>query len=211
MNSGFLGFNDSSSAANAKITNDGFTHFQGNSSAASAQITNNSVVFFNDNSSAGSATITNSGFLFFNDSSSAVNSKITNESFLSFEGKSTAASAQITNNSEIVFNESATAADATIIGGTTRFRGNSSGGKARLIGNERGLVDIAGLASGGMTVGSIEGSGTFFLGSKALTVGGNNLSTTVTGSITDLCPASNFPRPDRCNTRTVVPERGGRL
>jgi autotransporter-associated beta strand protein len=36
-----------------------------------------------------------------------------------------------------------------------------------------------------MTAGSIEGRGTYFLGSKALTVGGNNLSTTVNGTISD--------------------------
>ena len=36
-----------------------------------------------------------------------------------------------------------------------------------------------------MTAGSIEGQGTYFLGSKTLTVGGNNLSTTVSGTISD--------------------------
>jgi autotransporter-associated beta strand protein len=37
----------------------------------------------------------------------------------------------------------------------------------------------------GMTAGSIAGGGTFFLGSNALAVGGNNLSTTVSGTISD--------------------------
>jgi autotransporter-associated beta strand protein len=36
-----------------------------------------------------------------------------------------------------------------------------------------------------LTAGSIEGSGTYFLGSNQLTVGGNSLSTTVDGSIRD--------------------------
>src|ERR1700691_1330967 len=36
-----------------------------------------------------------------------------------------------------------------------------------------------------MTAGSIEGAGTYFLGSKTLTVGSNNLSTTVSGLISD--------------------------
>jgi autotransporter-associated beta strand protein len=44
---------------------------------------------------------------------------------------------------------------------------------------------MSGLIAAGMTAGSIEGQGTYFLGSKALTVGGNNLSTTVTGTISD--------------------------
>ena len=36
-----------------------------------------------------------------------------------------------------------------------------------------------------MTAGSIAGAGTYFLGSKQLTVGSNNLSTTVSGLIED--------------------------
>ena len=36
-----------------------------------------------------------------------------------------------------------------------------------------------------MTAGSIAGAGTYFLGSKQLTVGSNNLSTTVSGTIQD--------------------------
>ena len=41
------------------------------------------------------------------------------------------------------------------------------------------------LASGGMTAGSIEGAGSYFLGANMLTVGGNGLSTTVSGVIAD--------------------------
>jgi autotransporter-associated beta strand protein len=41
------------------------------------------------------------------------------------------------------------------------------------------------LTSGRMTAGSIEGAGTYRLGSKALTIGLNNLSTVVSGTITD--------------------------
>ena len=36
-----------------------------------------------------------------------------------------------------------------------------------------------------MTAGSIEGAGSYFLGGKQLTVGSNNLSTTVSGTISD--------------------------
>jgi autotransporter-associated beta strand protein len=39
------------------------------------------------------------------------------------------------------------------------------------------------MSSGSMTAGSIEGAGTFSLGSNQLTVGSNNLSTTVSGVI----------------------------
>jgi autotransporter-associated beta strand protein len=46
-------------------------------------------------------------------------------------------------------------------------------------------VDISSLSSGGMTAGSIEGAGTYNLGSKTLTVGGNDLSTEVSGTMAD--------------------------
>ena len=50
-----------------------------------------------------------------------------------------------------------------------------------------------------MTAGSIEGAGNYFLGSKQLTVGGNDLSTTVSGVIADggatAAPAARWSRP----------------
>jgi autotransporter-associated beta strand protein len=42
---------------------------------------------------------------------------------------------------------------------------------------------MSSLSTGGMTAGSIEGAGTFSLGSNQLTVGSNNLSTEVSGVI----------------------------
>ena len=41
------------------------------------------------------------------------------------------------------------------------------------------------LTAAGMTAGSIEGAGSHFLGGKLLTVGGNNLSTEVSGTLAD--------------------------
>jgi len=70
-------------------------------------------------------------------------------------------------------------------GGGTYFKGQSDGGTARLVANGNGFLDISGLTTTGMNIGSIEGSGTFYLGSKTLAVGGNNLSTTVSGVIQD--------------------------
>jgi autotransporter-associated beta strand protein len=78
-------------------------------------------------------------------------------------------------------------ATATIItnsGGLTDFIGSATGGNARFITNAGGAFDITSLSTGGMTAGSIEGAGTFDLGSKQLTTGLNNLSTTVSGVIT---------------------------
>ena len=63
------------------------------------------------------------------------------------------------------------------------FFDSSTGGNARFITNAGGIFDISKIASVGMTAGSIEGAGTYQLGSKALTVGSNNLSTIVSGNI----------------------------
>lgn len=62
------------------------------------------------------------------------------------------------------------------------FQGGATGGNARLVVPGNATLDISG-ASSGVTVGSIEGSGSYVLGSKQLTIGGNNLSTTVGGAI----------------------------
>jgi autotransporter-associated beta strand protein len=92
------------------------------------------------------------------------------------------------------FSFSSTAGNATIIanggtgggpGGMTLFEGDADGGTARAITNGNATFDISGLTTSGMNIGSIEGSGIYSLGSKTLTVGGNNLSTTVSGVILD--------------------------
>jgi hypothetical protein len=106
-----------------------------------------------------------------------------------FFDTSTAGNATYTTNSGGVTNFSDTAGNATIItnsGGDTAFNEESTGGQARFITNEGGTVDLSDLFfAGGMTAGSIEGAGTYKLGSKALTVGGNELSTEVSGTIVD--------------------------
>ncbi len=88
---------------------------------------------------------------------------------LNFDGSSTASSATITTNG----------------GAQTLFASSASGGTARFILNGTGILDISQLTNGGTTAGSIEGSGTIFLGANNLTVGGNNLSTTFSGALQD--------------------------
>ena len=70
-------------------------------------------------------------------------------------------------------------------GGRVVFTQDSTGGQARFITNGGGVFDMSGLTGAGMTAGSIEGAGSYALGSKQLTVGGNNLSTQVSGIIAD--------------------------
>ncbi|MGZ3307621.1 MAG: beta strand repeat-containing protein, partial [Xanthobacteraceae bacterium] len=128
------------------------------------------------NNSAFAPSFTNNGAITFTNASSAGNSSITSNGgflLLSFTDTSTAGSATIT----------------TSNGALTQFATNSTGSNARFITNAGGTVDFSRTSgpSGNnqVTAGSIEGAGTYFLGSNQLTVGGNNLSTTVSGDIRD--------------------------
>ena len=109
-----------------------------------------------------------------------------------FVGLGSAGTANITTNSGGIttFQQQSTGGTANITtnnGGLTVFEENPSGGgdQARLITAAGGIVDISDLMPSGMTAGSIEGAGIYRLGSKALTVGGNNFNTEVSGTIVD--------------------------
>jgi hypothetical protein len=174
LNASDLSFNNASTAGKAIITNGFRTTFHAASTAGNSTIENGRFLNFVDSSTAGSAFITNIDTLSFANTSSAGNATIINNTF----GVSA-----LTN-----FVDQSTAGNATIItnaGSVTSFRGSSSGGNARFITNAGGTYDISGLTSGGTTAGSIEGAGNYFLGSKTLSVGGNNLSTEVSGVIQD--------------------------
>ena len=67
--------------------------------------------------------------------------------------------------------------------GAINFDNASTGGTARFINGTAGVIDLFGLTTAGLTMGSIEGGGTITLGTKNLTVGGNNLTTTFGGSL----------------------------
>ena len=140
---------------------------------------------FSDGSRAGTATITaglpvsqNGGF---------------DAGFIKFFNDSTADHATISSldGSSVEFHDSSTADHATLIVGQSgflEFVNSSSGDQARVINNAGGEVKIADLTTGGTSFGSIEGAGTFNLGSKQLTVGSLNTSTTVSGVIEDRFP-----------------------
>jgi autotransporter-associated beta strand protein len=182
MSFGTLGGTDTANAGTAIITNtiQGTTEFFGHTSAASAQI-------FNGNPLGG-------GFTVFRDQSTAANASITNSTSATEFGVSggtdtaTAGNAIIgnENNSHTDFFAHTTAGNASIsadLHSRVTFSDSSTGGNARF--SISGFFDMSALTDGGMTAGSIEGSGTFFLGGNTLTVGSNNLSTTVSGNISD--------------------------
>ena len=73
--------------------------------------------------------------------------------------------------------------------GRVFFQGNSTGASATITNFGVGFVDFSATTGPAgdraISAGSIAGTGTFFLGADQLTVGGNNLSTTVSGTIQD--------------------------
>jgi autotransporter-associated beta strand protein len=193
-------FENASTAGNATITNNGagsFVEFANTSTAGNASIINSNGggAFFVNTSTANNASITNNGsgsFTEFTDTSTAGSATITNSNGGStfFIGTSTAGSANIITNSGsfLEFSNSSAAGNAIVTtnsGGTTAFQNTASGGQGQFITNAGGSFDISGISSSGISVGSIAGAGTYALGSKQLTVGSNNLSTVVSGQITD--------------------------
>jgi uncharacterized protein with beta-barrel porin domain len=208
-NMGSTSFLANTTAASATITNNsgGTTNFQDQSTAASATIVNNSggttqfgvPVVGTDTATAGSANITNhaGGITEFTAATTAGSATITNDAggFLQFgdsgagSSTATAGNAVITSNGTTSFNANTTAGSSTITtgsGGHVFFFDSSTGGSARFITSAGGTFDMSGLTAPGMSAGSIEGAGSYVLGSKQLTVGSNNLSTTVSGVISGI-------------------------
>ena len=92
------------------------------------------------------------------------------------------------------------------------FFDNSNGGNAQFITNGTGYVDFSGSigpnGDGRITAGSIAGSGTYYIGAgNTLIVGGNNLSTEVSGVIADSIRAAAAPGPgalEKVGTGTMI-------
>jgi fibronectin-binding autotransporter adhesin len=161
--------------------------FTGSFTFAGAGIVNNSSTV---------QTFTNGSLTFFENSSTAgTNTTITNNGSITFSETASGGSATIVNNgggSLISFADSTTAGNATVTtrsGAKTQFTGNGTAGNAQLIANAGGIVEFSGtsgpLGDNKMSAGSIAGAGTYNLGTNQLTVGGNNLSTAVSGTIND--------------------------
>jgi autotransporter-associated beta strand protein len=195
--SGETDFKDTSTAGNATINNGG------SGIADTAGFERGGLTFFLDSSSAGNATINNNG---------GTNFSAAGGQTAFFGG--TADNAIIVNNGGVgpdarggatQFFFTSTAGNATLIanagspgrfippgifipgglGGTIQFNGASTGGTARVEVFGDGSLDISHHNSPGVTVGSIEGNGSVFLGANNLTVGSNNLTTTYSGSAQD--------------------------
>lgn len=139
----------------------------------------------------GSGAASVSGTLRFESSASAGSRQITNNlgGQTRFTSTASAGSATITNNSAgfTYFLGSSSAGSATINhngSSFTSFEGTPTADNATLnLTSSDSFLDITGLSSGGISVGSVSGAGNIHLGSKSLTIGGLNTSTTLSGTI----------------------------
>jgi hypothetical protein len=187
-------FNDASSAAGASISNQGSyglplggqhgqTIFNGTSTAGHAAITNGG----------GRNYLGSGGSTIFNDSSTADTATLVADEGGYYAG-----------GGAIVFNDAATAGNATIIakaidgipsgpGGKILFNGASTGGTARVEVFDYGSLNIIGHQSG-LTIGSIEGSGSVLLGANNLTVGTNDIDTAFSGTIFNFGQGSSLAK-----------------
>jgi autotransporter-associated beta strand protein len=148
----------------------GQTIFSNGATADATLIVNSGVgtsTQFLNTSTAANATIINSGA----ESYTLFGAPVPSGSPPPLPGAGTAANATITNSGDNSF---------------TAFNQAASGGNAALINaNPTAFITIAELDGAGTTVGSIAGNGTIYLGSKNLTVGGNQQSTLFSGVISD--------------------------
>lgn len=184
------------------ITNEGqFNIVNANTASITSLINDGGLTTFNNATSAATMAITNKngGAIEFVNSSSAGSATIVNRSgaVTIFGDNSTAANASITNRSSglTVFTDNSTAGNAaitTLNGSETLFFVAATGGNAQFITNGTGVVDFSGTTGpngdGRVSAGSIAGSGNYAIGAgNTLVVGGNNLSTEVSGVIAGSC------------------------
>ena len=94
----------------------------------------------------------------------------------------------------LIFVDTATAANANITanggvdgsdGGVISFQEESKGGKAHITLSGNSELDISTHTAPGVTIGSLAGQGSVFLGSNTLTIGGDNQSASFSGVIQD--------------------------
>jgi autotransporter-associated beta strand protein len=193
-----LNFTGSSSAATAtiNINAESVAAFYETASAANATVNVNSggILYFNGTSSAGNATFSyttpsQSGEIWFQGNSSAGNATIAVGKQHFFLNNATAGNAtfNIVANSSLDFSNATSAENATInlsgFQSNLYFSGSATGGTATVNAGNGSSVVFSDLATSGITLGSISGSGNFFLGDKTLTVGSKNLSTEVSGGL----------------------------
>jgi autotransporter-associated beta strand protein len=188
-------FNDNTTAANSTILN--YAGTVGGAISTEGGLTGGGAfggsTIFSGSSTASNANITNFGGTALNASGGSVlfmgNARADNSTITTLGAGASTSGRGITR-----FSGDSNAVNATLIvnggtngglGGLVEFSGSASGGAARAVANTGGVFDFSFLSSAGTTLGSIEGAGSYQLGSKNLSVGSLNSNTEVSGSIQD--------------------------
>ncbi len=195
-------FFDTSTGGNAtlNLSSAAFASFPGNFNAehmigtcSGGTQTYNSQIDFEGFTSAGEGTFTTNGgstpgeqgaFILFDNTATADHATFvingakgagltTTELF--FTDKTTAAAANITANGGVGGSD----------GGVIFFMKKASGGTSSITLNGNAELDISTHDQPGVTIGSLSGTGSVFLGANTLTIGSNNLSTSFSGVIQD--------------------------
>ncbi|WP_172966148.1 autotransporter domain-containing protein [Cupriavidus pauculus] len=178
VNAGMLSANVNGALGTGAVSVDGGATLRlyGNFDLGGRQVTNRSgyIQLFGAGT-LGNAQVTNlGGFTYLLGSSTAANATIVNDGgTMSFQEGSNGGSSRVTTRS----------------GSLTEFWGWSTGGNASLVAEAGGRVDFSGTFGPTLdhriSAGAIAGAGRFQLGRNMLTVGGDNASTTVSGTIED--------------------------
>ena len=190
---------NSSVEQNFQVANSGQIIFYNASTAASAHMSivnggrlppevSTGDTIFNDTSSAGGASIVNAsaelefyggiGQTIFNGASTADHATITNQAG-DFAGETIFMGSSTADSATLIANEGSYNATCAIF-----FNDASTGGTARVKVFGNGYLDISG-HQGGLSIGSIEGSGNVLLGANNLRVGTNGLNTSFSGVISN--------------------------
>ncbi len=142
----------------------------------------------------GRQVVNRSGYIQLFDAGTLGNAQVTNLGGITYLLRnSTAANATIVNNGGVLsFQDGSTGGNSQVTtrsGSYTEFWGWSTAGNASLVTDAGGWVDFSGTAGPAfdhrITAGAIAGAGRYQLGQNILTVGGNNASTIVSGTIED--------------------------
>ena len=124
--------------------------------------------------------------LYFLTAASAHDATIDSNGTVTFANDADAAHARIANSHMVIFDDSATASNAVITNranGLTGFFGNNTADQATVVNNAGGRVDISGLSTSGIGIGSLSGNGAVYLGAKTLVLGGLGMNETIGGVI----------------------------
>ncbi|HVZ80989.1 MAG TPA: autotransporter domain-containing protein [bacterium] len=141
----------------------------------------------NNTSGQAQTLIATGGLFLFENGAQAVSVLLLNSAgaTLRFQDTSSAGIGTIADYGRLIFTGSSTAGSVTILaqsGGSVSFSGGADGGLAQLDLATGADLDIS-QSTVGVTLGSLAGGGNVNLGTKNLTTGGNNLSTSYSGVI----------------------------